>query len=659
MTEHGIPHNAPSIDCPQAQAHTQAFCGKRLSAAVSVALFFLLGAPVWYRTTQLHRMPLPFERMASTGARAAELPIRIRLWLCTDSVQAGSMPRQTDDHVARILGKLEQLGVSPFTEAGLSIHAVWVTPNGCQTADPLMLLTGEQYAKTGHLRSCPQVHRFVMGELGSDVAVETALQSSIHEIQAKQCNILHEPGLRMSQGEYDLFVLDGSVFVAMGSIAKIPKIVLGQHRLGWVIGNIWSNIPDSSKEMFSGHIATATAMATALLVQGRIHGKSPQTPLVDSPLLEMGALKLLLTLCNAHPPSGSCRWDAAWMEHVALSPVAEALRPLGRVEIDSNVLQYTLPHMNGTWDESVHAFVLQPGHLSEFVDSEWNLMPDSAVQAGGKGNGLAPPHSPLRLVVYVPAPAQRPLQILAGNGTKQEAELQSFSVSSWGGVILLNPEQGCCSDSHVDQHHMSPYLSSSLCQNHRELEVHELLDISKFCVTELRRALGLLALQDMDTQGEAEVGCVPGRRSGFADWEIDMLIRWQVERQTSAVGSTISSLARLVQSLPNLPIPSEVLLLVNEALSGLQGSRNASEAGDYHAAAEQARYARRAADKAFFHPSIMADQSYPVQHLVAMYMPYFLPITVPILQGVWNEVLRRRGLWFPANSVLLSKVKAE
>jgi len=185
MTEHGIPHNAPSIDCPQAQAHTQAFCGKRLSAAVSVALFFLLGAPVWYRTTQLHRMPLPFERMASTGARAAELPIRIRLWLCTDSVQAGSMPRQTDDHVARILGKLEQLGVSPFTEAGLSIHAVWVTPNGCQTADPLMLLTGEQYAKTGHLRSCPQVHRFVMGELGSDVAVETALQSSIHEIQAQ------------------------------------------------------------------------------------------------------------------------------------------------------------------------------------------------------------------------------------------------------------------------------------------------------------------------------------------------------------------------------------------------------------------------------------------------------------------------------------------
>ena len=53
--------------------------------------------------------------------------------------------------------------------------------------------------------------------------------------------------------------------------------------------------------------------------------------------------------------------------------------------------------------------------------------------------------------------------------------------------------------------------------------------------------------------------------------------------------------------------------------------------------AARAREAKEAADRAFFHPSIMAEHSYPVQHMVAMYMPYFLPVTIPLLKGLYLE----------------------
>lgn len=53
------------------------------------------------------------------------------------------------------------------------------------------------------------------------------------------------------------------------------------------------------------------------------------------------------------------------------------------------------------------------------------------------------------------------------------------------------------------------------------------------------------------------------------------------------------------------------------------------------------RSAKVAADLAFFHPSIMGERSYPAQHLVAMYMPYFLPISMPIIRGLTSEIKRR------------------
>lgn len=49
------------------------------------------------------------------------------------------------------------------------------------------------------------------------------------------------------------------------------------------------------------------------------------------------------------------------------------------------------------------------------------------------------------------------------------------------------------------------------------------------------------------------------------------------------------------------------------------------------------------AEAAFFHPSILARLSFPAQHKMAVYLPFFLPAMLPVVVGLLREV--KRALW--------------
>ena len=50
--------------------------------------------------------------------------------------------------------------------------------------------------------------------------------------------------------------------------------------------------------------------------------------------------------------------------------------------------------------------------------------------------------------------------------------------------------------------------------------------------------------------------------------------------------------------------------------------------------------ALQTADAAFFRPSILSQLSFPAQHKLAMYLPFFLPATLPLAIGFAKEVRR-------------------
>ena len=92
---------------------------------------------------------------------------------------------------------------------------------------------------------------------------------------------------------------------------------------------------------------------------------------------------------------------------------------------------------------------------------------------------------------------------------------------------------------------------------------------------------------------------------------------------------------------------------VSAALAALREAMDAISASNYLAAAAAARGARAAAESAFLHPAVLAQLNFPESHKLGVYMPLFLPVTVPLLQGLLTELaryLKRRRTWLRASS---------
>jgi phosphatidylinositol glycan class S len=88
-------------------------------------------------------------------------------------------------------------------------------------------------------------------------------------------------------------------------------------------------------------------------------------------------------------------------------------------------------------------------------------------------------------------------------------------------------------------------------------------------------------------------------------------------------------------------------LQVTRALAALHEARRHITAGAYAAAAASASAAHAAAEAALSHPAVLTQLNFPESHKLGVYMPLFLPLAVPLLQGVglqvWHYMQRRRG----------------
>jgi phosphatidylinositol glycan class S len=136
-------------------------------------------------------------------------------------------------------------------------------------------------------------------------------------------------------------------------------------------------------------------------------------------------------------------------------------------------------------------------------------------------------------------------------------------------------------------------------------------------VAQLRTLFGLppTVLDDSrtDTFG------VPATARGFADWEVDVLLRRRAVMDVHASASTLASLSRLVSSLPNMVIMDEIGDQVTSSLTAAKAAREHAISGAYHATADAARKARGLAEAAFFQPSIMSLLYFPAEHQLAIY----------------------------------------
>lgn len=102
--------------------------------------------------------------------------------------------------------------------------------------------------------------------------------------------------------------------------------------------------------------------------------------------------------------------------------------------------------------------------------------------------------------------------------------------------------------------------------------------------------------------------------------------------------STLKSLAQLVDEIPNMVVQDHINIKVRESLDSLAHVSQALRQEDYIKALQYSIHAIELAEKAFFDPTMVSMLYFPDEHKYAIYMPLFVPISVPLIMALLKQV---------------------
>ncbi|KAJ2879277.1 GPI transamidase component, partial [Coemansia aciculifera] len=145
------------------------------------------------------------------------------------------------------------------------------------------------------------------------------------------------------------------------------------------------------------------------------------------------------TLLNEDPVGGaSVGWDIEGAADAFVRPFADALRPLARLAISTQVLHHAGPPPVKPLVDGSGGTVLTPDMLPHFANSPWwNL---------ASTDPIAPT---INFILYVPALHSQPMRIVADKKQRPSDTNNAFVVSQWGGIAIANLPAGTKAGSSV------------------------------------------------------------------------------------------------------------------------------------------------------------------------------------------------------------------
>ncbi len=226
------------------------------------------------------------------------------------------------------------------------------------------------------------------------------------------------------------------------------------------------------------------------------------------------------------------------------------------------VLLFTRSPVNGTWSERHRSYVIRQDRLPGFVDGHWNLNSGGRGAADGGVEDHGIPQHVLNFVAYVPPRDQSPLRFLSPGKQRKMARASSvpdpsasptpqaaetFVVSSWGAVHVVNQRAEDAEES-CDDHsalpltlHEGERLARALVSSLRSLLLHGAVEQGRGlhyehpAGTAASEAPGgeaprIMVAMDVGSSTEA----------GFADWELDALMRRRAAQAAAAAAKVMS-----------------------------------------------------------------------------------------------------------------------
>lgn len=312
------------------------------------------------------------------------------------------------------------------------------------------------------------------------------------------------------------------------------------------------------------------------------------------------------TLLNSDPDSVLVEWDIESAVKKYLDPFFLKFPHLD-VTVDSQVLHYSSIQINPRKDGAT--FFLPYNDLPHMINPiEAKL---------GSHISLYPS---LNFVVYVPLQKHTPLYMRTKEG--EQSKSNAFLSPQWGGILIYNLQRTASTNASIPQRiavDMKPVMNIFLSQ--------------------LKHLVGFTPVKPIHGFK---------LRDGFNDigipqWEQDSLMRLKTMEYLATSTITLTSLAQLLGKISNMVINDHIQEQVWNALNSISQSTTALEKGNLTAAVVAAKTAIRSSEEAFFDPSILELLYFPDDQKYAIYIPLFLPISLPVILSLRQTLQWYRG----------------
>ncbi|KAL1428615.1 hypothetical protein MTO96_002973 [Rhipicephalus appendiculatus] len=286
---------------------------------------------------------------------------------------------------------------------------------------------------------------------------------------------------------------------------------------------------------------------------------------------------MLKRLHTSHKGYGTSKEDAV---EVYLKPFLDKISLVAKVHVRSQVLFLTPLKLRRRFNQSINAYTATADQLSLIINP-----------IEGSTGFQASIHPVLNFVVYVVPQTHYPLYIYDDQGN--QLETNSF----------LSPQP---------------------------VEI-DMRSVFQVFLAQLSLLVGL-----PDKSYDRAVHYLESPVPSYLD--VAFLLRRRTQDYLSTSSSSLKSLSELLSKISNIVVKDEIGELIYSSVSYAKQSFDLLNEGDLESAFRNAEAAFLASEKAFFDPSLLALLYFPDDQKYAIYIPLFLPISLPVVMSI-------RGLW--------------
>lgn len=516
-------------------------------AALGIGLVcILVGVPLWWKTTEIYRVPLPYSDIQRLSQSQIQYAVEIEV-ISLDSTLTTSLPE-----IARSL----------------------------QT-----LLTQD---KTPTLKSVYRVHVRDASNAENSMWKKSKTHSDLDAVFWNAD--------KLKNSVYTILFLPESSHMTSG----LPFV--GQHGILAVtvskasVNEVIQYLVPTIQEVLIREGAVEKSLDAAQGLRTQKPDKDSMRWFRSSP-----GYDVVFTLINSQPDILDVQWDIQSGLKAYLNPFLQKLSNFTTISVTSQVLYYfglvVSPHKASTG--------------STYYYNEQDL-PHIINPLEAKLGSQASNRPTLNFVVYVPPQSGTPLYTLDQNG--KQVPSNAFLSPRWGGIVIYNIAV-------AENVTVRPTVS---------IDMRLVMDVF---LTQLRLLLNIhgqssnkqLIFQDLGIEA-------------ITDWELSGWLRCRCVENLATAKASLDSLAQLLDKISNIVINDDIGQQVEDAVSSIQRSEELLGSGQLFDAFLASRDAVVASEKAFFDQSLLELLYFPEDQKFAIYIPLFLPISIPVLTSIVQAV---------------------